>query len=52
MKREESIREKLMREPTMKLSKMQDIGGCRVILQNMKEVGGGPDFLDRKTALS
>jgi ppGpp synthetase/RelA/SpoT-type nucleotidyltranferase len=38
LKREESIRDKLIREPTMKLSKMQDIGGCRVILRNMKEV--------------
>jgi len=38
LKREESIRGKLVREPTMKLSKMQDIGGCRVILRDMKEV--------------
>lgn len=38
LKREESIRDKLIREPTMKLSKMQDIGGCRVILRNMEEV--------------
>lgn len=38
LKREESIREKLVREPTMKLSKMQDIGGCRVILRDIKEV--------------
>lgn len=38
LKREESIRGKLLREPTMKLSKMQDIGGCRVILRNMEEV--------------
>lgn len=38
LKREESIRGKLIREPTMKLSKMQDIGGCRVILRDMKEV--------------
>lgn len=38
LKREESIRGKLLREPTMKLSKMQDIGGCRVILQDMKQV--------------
>ncbi len=38
LKREESIRAKLIREPTMKLSKMQDIGGCRVILRNMNEV--------------
>lgn len=38
LKREESIRAKLIREPTMKLSKMQDIGGCRVIVRDMKEV--------------
>jgi hypothetical protein len=38
LKRAESIRGKLFREPTMKLSKMQDIGGCRVILRDMKEV--------------
>jgi hypothetical protein len=38
LKREESIRDKLIREPTMKLSKMQDIGGCRVILRSMEEV--------------
>lgn len=38
LKREESIRGKLLREPTMKLSKMQDIGGCRVILRDMNEV--------------
>ena len=38
LKREESIRGKLVREPTMKLSKMQDIGGCRVILRDMAEV--------------
>src|SRR5690349_5802330 len=34
LKREESIRGKLLREPTMKLSKMQDIGGCRLILRD------------------
>lgn len=38
LKREESIRDKLVREPTMKLSKMQDIGGCRVILPRVEEV--------------
>lgn len=38
LKREDSIRAKLTREPTMKLSKMQDIGGCRVILPNMSDV--------------
>jgi Region found in RelA / SpoT proteins len=38
LKREESIRAKLVREPLMKLSTMQDIGGCRVIVRNMKEV--------------
>jgi Region found in RelA / SpoT proteins len=38
LKREDSIRAKLKREPSMQLSTMQDIGGCRVILRDMKEV--------------
>jgi len=38
LKREESIRAKLEREHLMKLSTMQDIGGCRIIVRNMKEV--------------
>ena len=38
LKREDSIRAKLKREPSMKLSTMQDIGGCRVILRSMEEV--------------
>jgi hypothetical protein len=38
LKREESIRAKLKREPSMKLSTMQDVGGCRVILRDMAEV--------------
>src|SRR5580704_3373840 len=38
LKREESIRAKLEREHVMKLSTMQDIGGCRVIVRNMPEV--------------
>ena len=38
LKTEGSIRAKLMRERTMKLSTMQDIGGCRVIVRDMDEV--------------
>ena len=33
LKREASIRAKLVREPYMQLSTMQDIGGCRVIVR-------------------
>ncbi len=38
LKRLESIREKLSRESVMKLSRMQDIGGCRVVFRNTDEV--------------
>lgn len=38
LKTEGSIRAKLMRERSMKLSTMQDIGGCRVIVRDMDEV--------------
>lgn len=38
LKTESSIRAKLMREKNMKLSTMQDIGGCRVIVRDMEEV--------------
>src|ERR1700732_433244 len=36
MKRVESIFRKLSRRPTMQLSQMQDIGGCRAIVSGMK----------------
>jgi hypothetical protein len=38
LKTESSIRAKLKREGKMQLSRMQDIGGCRVILRDMDEV--------------
>lgn len=39
LKRFSSLMNKLDREPTMKLSQMQDLGGCRAILSNVKAVG-------------
>jgi ppGpp synthetase/RelA/SpoT-type nucleotidyltranferase len=38
IKRLSSIRLKLVRFPTMKLSQMQDIGGCRAILESVEQV--------------
>ena len=38
MKRRPSIEIKLLDNPNMKLSQMQDIGGCRAVLQNVSEV--------------
>jgi hypothetical protein len=38
MKRFSSLMNKLVREPTMKLSQMQDLGGCRAILSNVHAV--------------
>jgi hypothetical protein len=38
IKRLPSIIDKLEREKQMKLSQMQDIGGCRVVLQNISQV--------------
>jgi hypothetical protein len=38
IKRLESIASKLTREPSMKLSQMQDIGGCRVVLRDLDAV--------------
>ena len=38
LKRLDSIIEKLRRFPQMNLSKMQDLGGCRVILDNIQQV--------------
>jgi hypothetical protein len=38
MKRRPSIEVKLLHNPHMKLSQMQDIGGCRAVLANVKEV--------------
>ena len=38
IKRLASIANKLERQPNMKLSQMQDIGGCRAVLENVAEV--------------
>lgn len=38
LKRTATILEKLARQPSMALSTMQDIGGCRAILANIKEL--------------
>lgn len=38
LKRFSSLMNKLAREPQMKLSQMQDLGGCRAILSNIEEV--------------
>jgi Region found in RelA / SpoT proteins len=38
LKRFGSVMNKLVREPTMKLSQMQDLGGCRAILSSVKSV--------------
>jgi putative GTP pyrophosphokinase len=38
LKRVATILDKLTREPTMQLANMQDIGGCRAVLDNIDEV--------------
>ncbi len=38
LKRMNTILDKLRREPEMDLSRMQDFGGCRAILENIEEV--------------
>lgn len=38
LKRFVSVLMKLVREPTMKLSQMQDLGGCRAILNSIEDV--------------
>lgn len=43
IKRKESILTKLVRQPSMNLSQMQDIGGCRAVMRNMSQV---KDLLD------
>jgi len=53
LKRIESIRDKLIREPKMNLFTMQDIGGCRAVLRGPEEVEkllrSYADVLDLKT---
>jgi len=38
IKRLESIHAKLARQPTMRMSQMQDIAGCRAVFKNMRSV--------------
>ncbi|XDA97886.1 RelA/SpoT domain-containing protein [Sulfitobacter sp. LCG007] len=38
IKRLESIHAKLSRQPTMRMSQMQDIAGCRAVLKNVRDV--------------
>jgi ppGpp synthetase/RelA/SpoT-type nucleotidyltranferase len=38
-KRLERIWEKLMRQPKMRLSQMEDVGGCRSVVPGLREVG-------------
>jgi hypothetical protein len=38
LKRFSSVMNKLLREPTMKLSQMQDLGGCRAIVSTIEAV--------------
>ncbi len=38
LKRRQTILEKLRREPTLDLSRMQDIGGCRAVVANMDDL--------------
>lgn len=47
LKRHSTIVDKLIREPTMKLTQMADIGGCRAILQAQKKVDAVTDRLKR-----
>jgi hypothetical protein len=47
IKRRRSIELKLVRFPTMKLSQMQDLGGCRAILNSVNEVNSVVTLYDR-----
>lgn len=47
LKRENQIMDKLTRHPTMRLSTMQDIGGCRCVLPNQEKVRELVDRVDR-----
>lgn len=38
LKRRQTILEKLQREPTLDLSRMQDIGGCRAVVTDMEDL--------------
>jgi putative GTP pyrophosphokinase len=47
-KRFTTILDKLEREPSMKLSRMQDIGGCRAVLPNITTVRAVQQRLERR----
>lgn len=49
LKRSRSILSKLVREPSMRLTQMQDIGGCRAVLNSVEAVYQLKEsYLDRK----
>ena len=49
LKRSRSIAGKLIREPSMRLTQMQDIGGCRAVLSSVESVYQlKTSYLDRK----
>jgi putative GTP pyrophosphokinase len=48
-KRFSTILDKLAREPSMKLSRMQDIGGCRAVLPDMDAIRAVQRLLERRT---
>lgn len=52
LKRAVSIKNKLKRFPSMKLQRMQDIGGCRVILSNIASVYELKDKIVRTKSLN
>jgi len=51
LKRSESIINKLRLFPNMPLSNMQDIAGCRAVMQNMNEVNEIVDYLENKSTM-
>lgn len=51
IKRLPSIRHKLERIPGMKLSRMQDLGGCRAVVSDVKRVDALLDFYREKTQM-
>lgn len=48
LKREETIRDKFHRHPTMQLANMQDIGGCRVVVPGEVDVRRLERHIDRR----
>src|SRR5258705_11989150 len=45
-----SARVKLKRFSTMQLSKMQDLGGCRAVVKNVRKVAELVDFYEKNTS--